>query len=309
MIPTLWTDTIYGGIAMVTDDCLVTAPRFGDGDWRGGHWAKIDKRTGSPIWRRKHRRGAAVFDRIGSTIIATTHKYSGVYAISLSTGRRLWSRLGDRFDWLLKCCEYLPCDNEGDGPEHIWNGGVLTRSGRLLDAQSGRIVSRHELKYSDSGPRMLVAIDGEYVPTRPRLRNRESIDLYKQDVGQIAPLLAAHQLCVPGWNPCFLRAHQLAVCLACKPPRRFLENPELRIAVGGSSEEVPHYLVVMDDACSQILQKQELGIYYDGEIDWADDNILSVTTQTRRQWHWSYQRQMWVLEWSALRRLSATRRE
>ena len=159
MIPSLWNDTVFGGIAMTTEDSIVTAPRFGDGNWRGGWWARYDRRTGACIWKRKHPRGAELFDRIGDIIFATTHKYSGIYAISLASGGRVWARLGDRFDWLLKCIDTLPFDNEGDAPERVWDGGLLTRSGRLLNAETGRIVSRHHLEYSHVNPGTLIKIE------------------------------------------------------------------------------------------------------------------------------------------------------
>lgn len=307
MIPALWNGTIFGGIAMTNEDCIVTAPRFGDGNWRGGWWARYDRRTGSCKWRRKHRRGAELFDRIGDVVFATTHKYSGVYAISLATGRRLWSRLGDRSDWMLKCFDVLPCDNEGDAPERVWDRGLLTRSGRLLDAATGRIISRHELEYSNGNPRTLVKIDGGSVSPASTLRTREAINLYNQDTEHISALLAKDGLGFPGWGPCSVAAHDLIVCIACAVPYEYRQDPRRRIAVGGSSEEVPHYLVVCDAGGSAILERYELGTFYIGELDWVDDSILSLTTQTRRQWNWSYQRQMWLLEWGTLTQMLTKR--
>ena len=292
---------------MATADSIVTAPRFGDGNWRGGWWTRFDRRTGSHKWRRKHRRGAELFDRIGDVVFATTHKYSGVYAISLASGRRLWARLGDRLDWMLKCFDVLPCDNEGDAPERVWNGGLLTRSGRLLDAETGMIVSRHQLEYSNGTPRTLVKIDGRSVAPASTLRAREAIDLYKQDSEIISALLAEDGLGFPGWDPCVVSAHNIAVSIACAVPREFLDDPRRRIAVGGSAEEIPHYLVVCDSEGSTILKRYELGTFYIGELDWVDDSILSVTTQTRRQWNWSYQRQVWLLEWGTLREMLTKR--
>jgi hypothetical protein len=110
MNPSRWHAQVDGSIALVDDNALITAPRFGDGNWRGGWWAKYDLSNGNCLWKTKHRRGANVCDVLDDVIIATTHKGSGVYAISLSTGKILWSRLGDRFNWLLKGCDLLPAD-------------------------------------------------------------------------------------------------------------------------------------------------------------------------------------------------------
>jgi hypothetical protein len=307
MIPSLWNDTVFGGVAMTTEDSIVTAPRFGDGNWRGGWWARYDRQTGTCKWRREHRRGAELFDRIGDIVFATTHKYSGIYAISLASGRRVWARLGDRFDWMLKCFEMLPCDNEGDAPERVWNGRMLTRSGRLLDAATGRIVSRHQLEYSNDNPRTLIKIDEKLVSPAGALRARESFDLHKQEEGPVEALLARNGLGLAGTHPCVIRAHGLCVCLACKPPGKFLEEPRSRLHVGGSKDEVPHFLVVSDSESSTIIEQFDLGTFYTGEIDWADESILSVTTQTLRQWNWSYQRQMWLLEWRTLMKMLTMR--
>lgn len=307
MIPTLWNGTVFGGIAMTTEDSIVTSPRFGDGNWRGGWWARYDRQTGACKWRRKHRRGAELFDRIGDIALATTHKYSGIYAISLATGRRVWARLGDRLDWLLKCFDTLPCDNEGDAPERVWNGGILTRSGRLLNAESGRIISRHQLEYSNGSPRSLVKIDGKSVAPASTLRAREAINLHKQESSPAEALLTRNGLVLAGIYPCVTSAHHITVCLACRPPDRYLTNPRSRLQVGGSSDEVPHYLIVSDADCATILGQLDLGMFYTGEIDWADHSILSVTTQTRGQWNWSYHRQIWLLEWDALKKMLTKR--
>ena len=306
MIPALWNGTIFGGIAMATEDFIVTAPRLGDGNWRGGLWAKYDRQTGACKWQRKHRRGAQLFDRIGDIVFATTHKFSGVYAFSLESGQRLWARLGDRFDLLLQCFDWLPCDNEGDGPERVWNGGLLTRSGRLLDPRTGKIASRHQLEFSSGSPRKLAEIDGNKVSSVGSLRARESIDLYKQDTEAITSLLLQNGLGLAGIYPCAVTANDLCVSLACKPPHGYRHAPESRFQVGGSNEEVPHYLIVSDASCSTVLRQFELGTFFAGELDWVDDSILSVTTQTRRQWKWSYQRQMWLIEWGTLREILAT---
>lgn len=300
MIPALWSANVFGGVAMVTEEAIVTAPRFGDGDWRGGWWAKYERATGHCVWKKKHRRGAELFDRSGDVIFATTHKYSGVYAISLHSGARLWSRLGDRFDWMLRVFDLLPCDNEGDAPARVWNGGLLTRSGRLLSPVSGAVLSRHRLEYSKSPPGTLLSIDGERVAPSSTLRKRESIALHAGQPAYVNEILKNEGLGLAGILPCVVCAHGLTICLACRPHPQFIDQAQSRLSVHGSKEEVPHCLVVIDTDRLAMVEQFPIGSFLTGEIDWADGELLSVTTQSRRQWDWSYERQMWLVEWTAL---------
>jgi len=152
------------------------------------------RRTGTCRWRRKHRRGAALFDRIGDVLITTTHKYSGIYAISFSDGRRLWCRLGDRLNWLLTLFDLLPVDNESDAPERIWRGAVITRAGRLLNARTGRIESRHRLEYATGKGRTLVRIDGESIIPFAAARERYCFPLHEYDKAPMEALLGSHGL-------------------------------------------------------------------------------------------------------------------
>ena len=161
MTALLWAKEIHGSVEHVDAGSVITAPRFGDGNWRGGWWARYEHHSGELIWRRHHRRGACLIGVVGDVIIATTHKSSGVYAIDYRTGRKLWSRLGDHGNLLLKIFDYLPCDNEGDRPALIYNGHILTARGRLLDRTSGRIISRHSVEFCSGG--IVRAIDGNPV--------------------------------------------------------------------------------------------------------------------------------------------------
>jgi hypothetical protein len=303
MISTLWNSTVFGGVSIITEDSVITTPRMGDGNWRGGWWAKYDRQTGECKWRWKHRRGAEIFDRIGDIIVATTHKYSGVYAISLASGKCLWSRLGDRFDWMLKCFDVLPIDNGGDAPEMVWKGGILTRSGRLLDVTTGSIISRHQLEYLNCNGRVLARVDGVSVSPPSTLRKREAIDLYKQESVPVETLLAQKGLGLAGIHPCVICAHDLIVCLTCKLSEKYLPNPQSRLAVGGSRDEIPHSLVVFDRSSLTVLGELDLGIFYTGQIDWADESILAVTTETLKQRFWSCQRHLWLFEWCELKKL------
>lgn len=303
MVPALWDIEVHGGIALVTNDAVVTAPRFGDGNWRGGWWAKYDRQTGDCIWRRNHRRGAELFDVIEDVIVSTTHKYSGIYALSLSSGRRLWTRLGDRFNLLLRFFDQLPCDNEGDAPVGVWHGQLLTRSGRLLDTHSGRVVSRHRLDYSTGDSRTLVRVDGQSVDTRGPLRERTSFQLHGSDTKQIELLLAKNKLELANVEPCVTSAHGITIAVACEPPQESSQSTQSRLYAGGSSRDVPHFLIMCDGKGTMIHERFHLGYFYIGEIDWADPCVFSVTTQTNRQWKWSYKRHLWLFEWSHIKEM------
>jgi len=303
MVPALWDIEVHGGIALVTNDAVVTTPRFGDGNWRGGWWAKYDRQSGDCIWRRKHRRGAELFDVIEDVIVSTTHKHSGVYALSLSTGHRLWTRLGYRFNFFLRFFDQLPCDNEGDAPERVWRGQILTQSGRLLDNHSGRIVSHHKLDYSTGGSRTLVRIDGQPVEKRGPLRERTAFQLHGRDTKQIELLLAKNKLELANVKPCVTSAHGITIAVACKPPQESSQSPQSRLYAGGSSGDVPHFLIVCDAKGTTIHERYHLGNFYIGEIDWADPCVFSVTTQTNQQWQWSYKRHLWLFEWSHIKKM------
>jgi hypothetical protein len=259
------------------------------------------------MWRRNHRRGAELFDVVEDVIVSTTHKYSGVYALSLSSGCRLWTRLGGRFNWLLRLFDQLPVDNEGDAPERVWRGQILTRSGRLLDIHSGRIVSRHRLDYATGLPRKLVRIDREPVDTREPLRERTAFELHEIDTKQIELLLAKNKLELASVYPCVTSAHGITIAVACEPPQEYGERPQSRLYRGGSSKDVPHFLIVCDTSGTLIHERFHLGDFYRGEIDWADPCVFSVTTQTNQQWYRSYKRHLWLFEWSRIKEMVAKR--
>ena len=297
MVMELWKTTIHGGIALVTDDAIITSPRFGDGNWRGGCWGRYDRRTGECLWKQKHRRGASLFDKVGDILIATTHKYSGIYAISFTDGSRLWGRLGDRLNGLLKLFDLLPVDNEGDGPVKIWHDAVLTQRGRLLNAATGKIESRHALEYSADPPITLVRIDGESVTQTGAARERCCLPLYDYDKAPVEALLNKHGLELSSDYPCFASAHGIAVAVACIPPAGFATKACSRLYGNGSKENVQHFLIVSDPDCTTILEQYDLGSFFIAQLDWADDSLFSVTAQTYKEHSQSYRRQLWVFEW------------
>jgi hypothetical protein len=127
--------------------------------------------------------------------------------------------------------------------------------------------------------------------------------LHKQETDTIEALLKDNLLGLANIDPCDVTAYGLTVSIACKPPDDFVQDPRSRLHIGGSSEEVPHYVVVSDAECMRIIEQFDLGTFYTGKLDWVDDSVLSITAQSRQQWNWSYHRHMWPLEWDALRRL------
>jgi hypothetical protein len=295
MVMELWKTTVHGGIALVTDDAIITSPRFGDGNWRGGWWGCYDRHTGACRWRQKHRRGASLFDKAGNVLIATTHKNSGIYAFSFSDGSRLWGRLGDRLNWLLKLFDLLPVDNEGDSPVRIWHDAVLTQEGRLLNATTGKIQSRHALEYTYP-PRTLVRIDGESVTPLGNARDRYCLPFYDYDKIPIEALLSKHGLELSSYYPCFVSAHGISVAVACIPPAEFATEAGSRL-YSESKENVQHFLIVSNSNCTTILEQYDLGSFYMAELDWADDSLFSVTARTYKEFQLSYRRHLWVFEW------------
>lgn len=295
----LWKTTVHGGIALVTDDAIITSPRFGDGNWRGGWWGRYDRRTGECRWRHEHRRDSLLFDKVGDVLIASTHKYSGIYAFSYLDGSRLWGRLGHQFNWLLKLFDLLPVDNEGDGPERIWHDAVLTQQGRLLNVTTGKIQSRHALGYTYP-PRTLVRIDGEPVTPFGNARERYCFPLHDYDKAPIEALLRKYGLELSSYYPCFAHAHNISVAVACIPPAEFASEAGSRLYEGRSSENVQHFLIVSNSGCTTILRKYYLGSFYIAELDWANDSLFSATAQTYKERQCSYRRHVWVFEWSSV---------
>jgi hypothetical protein len=305
MIVRRWSCEIHGTIAYCLDNTVLTAPQFGDGNWRGGWWARYRRDDGQLQWKRFHRRGACFFDIVDDAIVATTHKWSGVYAFSLRNGHHLWSRLGDRFDFLLRLFEWLPCDNEGDPPECIYEGGILTRSGRLLDHATGRILRRCELHYrsvihSKDNSTMhrseLDSIDGhpaQYSPPRARY----CLPLDGDYVDELDRSLAAAGLERSGLGLCSIARNGNICVIACEPPVSCRAEYRSRFFVPAKPMDVPHHLLIVSQSSGRIVSRWELGSYYQGQIAWADARTLAITLQSRKQWNWSYRRNLLVFDW------------
>jgi hypothetical protein len=266
---------------------LITAPRLGDGNWRGGWWARYQHRTGQLVWRHNHRRGACLFAIVNGVIVATTHKFSGVYAFSYETGKKLWSRLGGHADWLLKLFDYLPCDNEGDAPDRIQNDQILTREGRLLDRTSGSILSSHTIARGD--------------PFHwPRFRYG-GIPVHSESPDPIDPLLANEGLESSGPELCLVQKRDYAFVIACKPPNEHRTAPRSRLYRPAIPTDVPHYLIVIRRTDNEIVHHEKLGLYYHAEIAWADETTLAITLQNKNQWNRSYRRDLRVYDVSRIR--------
>ena len=291
MISHLWSHEIHGSVEHSDASCIITAPRFGDGNWRGGWWARYDHDTGMLRWRHYHRCGACLFAICENMIIATTHKSSGVYAISLESGRQIWSRLGYRFNILLKLFEFLPCDNEGDGPLQIMDGHVLTSSGRLLDRNSGRVLSVHRIEYRTSSPWGIKSVDGKPFNTFhvPRFRYGGMPTQPERSVA-IDQTLSGEGLETSGPQWCSQRSGDFHYVIACSPPAEHQGSPQSRLYQPAEPVDVPHYLLIMRHSDKQVVHREELGHYYQAEIGWFDSDTLALTMQTKRQWNWGYRR-------------------
>lgn len=303
MIPLLWSKEIHGSVGHSDADSIITAPRFGDGNWRGGWWARYQHRTGELVWRRYHRRGACLFAVVDGVIVATTHKCSGVYALSYRTGKKLWSRLSRRADWLLKLFEYLPCDNEGDGPLRIQNDQILTCEGRLLDRKSGAILSCHMTGSGDDASRSSKEAGGDRDDPflTPRFRYG-GIPVQPESPDAIDHSLAHAGLETSGPDPCLVHRHDHAFVIACKPSNEHRGALPSRLCLPANPTDVSHYLIIIRRAGNKIVHCEELGLYRHAEIAWADDTTLAITLQNLKQNAWSYRRDLRVYDVSKIRK-------
>lgn len=306
MVTLEWTQRIIGTAVYCTDSFLLTAPALGDGNWRSGYWGRYRRSDGALQWQRYHRRGCSLFDVVGDVVIATTHKYSGIYAISARNGRMLWSRMGDRFEWLFRLFEWLPCDNEADTPLATKGTQLLTHGRLLLDIATGETLRRCRFEYEEKSPddvsfgRKLLSVDGEAFETfKPPNRRFETVS-ERTVWNRIAHCLHNHGLvkCSTSLSHRFGGSLVVIAAEIWKPNRWRLRQPEQPQLPDSRDNDVPYYLVFMDSDASRIEYQLELGTYDRGHIAWIDDTTLAVACQTRRQWMWSSQRHLKVFRWT-----------
>ena len=307
MVTLEWTQRIVGTAVYCHDQFVLTAPALGDGNWRGGYWGRYRRCDGAFQWQRFHRRGCSFFDLVDDVILATTHKYSGIYALSLRDGRMLWTRMGDRFEWLFRVFEWLPCDNEADTPLATIGNQLLTHRGLLLESKSGRTVRRCQFQYAERAPgdtsfgQQLVSVDGE--PFHPFMPPNRRFD-FPDDPGarnRIADRLNEQGL-VRGRDSLVVRFGDWLVVLAEEVWKRRagLSWPIRPRYPDSRDDEVPHFLVLMDRNASRVELQIDLGTYYSGHIAWVDSSTVAIACQTRRQRMWSSQRFLKMFRWTTL---------
>ncbi len=251
---------------------------------RARDYCYAQRRTGELVWLSHQRRARCLFDVARGVIVATTDEYSGVYALSFETGKKIWSRLGDRFDWLLKLFEYLPCDNEGDGPFRIQDDQILTRGGCLLDRSSGTILSRNhcfDLRKGDF--------------QKPRFRYG-GIPSETEDPDAIDRILALEGLETSERYNCLIQKRDRAFVIACEPPSQHRDPARSRLNAPVKPTDVAHYLIVIRHADNAIVHREKLGLYYHAEIAWADEATLAIAVRNKKQWYWSDRRDLRVYD-------------
>lgn len=296
MIKELWSRKIHGSVAFCDVDIVLTAPRFGDGNWRGGQWALYRRSDGAPVWRRWHRRGCELFDLVDNTIIATTFKGSGIYAISLLNGKQQWRRLGDRFNVLFELLDGLPCDIEADGPCMIVGDSLVTRRGRILNILSGEIAARGKVQYvrevgnPDVWGAEFIGPDGSVASGYRTLCERVSAPVDVSVTERVSGFLGRLGLeKAERWRSSLQIGEEIYV-LAREPSAKRRPNRILRVAATQEPCDLTHRLLVLDASMQTILQTVELGQCYLTDIAWSDERTLCVTTQTVKEWNWSYRR-------------------
>ena len=292
----LWSKEIRGTVAYADANSLITSPenKFAY-HCVGGWWSRYRRDNGELIWRRHHRRGSVYFGLVSDVIIATTY-HAGIYGISFISGRKLWTRLGDSFDWFLKLLDCVPgLDNEGDRPVGIVHQHVLSVEGRLIDRNTGRILSRHHLEtYVEESEAMArgavgyrATIDGQIFDFSPRLKQQETEFLNCQKMrDEIQKILAQENLELSGdWN-CIQEYNSMVFFIACNPPDFDHSVYQTRLQSGVKTIDVRHFLMVMRRIDSVIIHREEIGFYYQASFSWCNQGLLTVELQTKKQWNW-----------------------
>lgn len=288
MLSVLWHSDVYGCAKYVAGDSVIVSPRFGEGNWRGGWWTRFDRDSGAVVWRRYHRRGADLFAVLDDVIVASTFKNSGVYVFSFESGRRIWARLGERCDWLLKLCDYLPADNGGDGPVAIYNGRILTRYGRLLDLKSGRIVSHYSLEHGRDG---IKSVDG-----KPFERSVKDVFVHGRLGGKtvenakVDSILEKQGLELSEHYASAVESGSCTLAIACQPAGRRSGRKRARLHRPAKPLDIPHWLYVFRSSDGEVLYREELGCYYKGDFSWVNARTVAVALQTVGQWNWGFGR-------------------
>ncbi len=262
MIPLLWTKEIEGRVGHALGECVITAPRF------GGAWTRYDAATGELVWRQRHRKPGEFFALVSDVIVGTTDKRSGVYAIDYHTGRKRWTRLGGWADPLLQLFEYLPCENEGDGPCEIRDGQIVTLAGRFLDPKDGRIVGAEK-------------VESYYHRCRSEARfDYGGIPLQEEKHEDIERILSEQGLELGGRQWCALTKGPIVFVVAARPPEEYRARPQSRLYVPAQPMDVPYVFMVFRAEDRTLLFQEEIGSYYTAEFSWATEYLALELLKT-----------------------------
>jgi hypothetical protein len=270
MIPLLWAKEIEGRVGYALDPSVITAPPF------GGCWTRYDSATGQLVWRQHHRKPGSLFALLSDIIIGTTDNWSGIYAIDYHTGQKLWTRLGGWADPLLKLFEYLPCENEGDGPCEIRNGKIVTMAGRFLNPKNGRICGKEKVEsYYRRGGGSARYIYGGISAQDEKYEGIERI-LSEQGLE-----LGGYQWCALAKGPCIF-------VIACRPPEQYRTRPQSRLYVPAKPVDVPYTFMMFRAEDNAILFQEDIGHYYSAEFSWASE-YLALELQNTKQRSWTHE--------------------
>ncbi|WP_373653014.1 hypothetical protein [Schlesneria sp. DSM 10557] len=309
MLKFLWSRTIVGNIAFVTEDSVVTCP-----DGKGGVWARYRRDDGALIWWRWHYRGGQFQFVTDEVIISSFFASAGIYATDFRTGKRLWSRLGYTFNLLLKLCDLLPVNNEGDFPLCEYQGCVLTQDGALLDPRTGRVNRRCKIEIGDHVPSengvdtllktnsdLQARIDGQpwrirqccgfqyYGTLTAELIFDASILKHTElRLNRIQATLQERRMTIAGfaddWSVRLIKGMLIFVARDLHP------DPTHQHDCGDMEHgclNVRHRLMVLRDCDLSLEYSEELGNYAYGRPIWSNGGLVGISLMTRNQYRYS----------------------
>ncbi|MCA9213712.1 MAG: hypothetical protein KDB27_11630 [Planctomycetales bacterium] len=117
-----------------------------------GSWYCVDRDTGNSKWTSNIRRANSIVGVAGKVVVASEIRSDGpwtlsfgCYGVGLDSGKLLWTSHGDgRCGRLLRALDFIPAfTNElRDTAEFVVDSEIVCRSGRILDANSGKTIRR-----------------------------------------------------------------------------------------------------------------------------------------------------------------------
>lgn len=276
----LWTIETDAYAEYASADWLITAP---SSCWRGGHWTRYNIHNGETSWRRWHRRGSRIFAVIDEVIIATTYTSSGIYALSMETGRRLWTRLGPwYFEPILRVTDWLPANNVAMGAQVVLNDHIVTSSGLVLCPKTGRTVDTMRIEYEirETGKNTYDAtmkLNGAETPflmppwlthagnaeSNPQLRARVDEYLDREEMELAACGLRREAFL------CDRSRDLAAIVVVAKADQPSSEPADLR----------EHWLIALRCCDARPLVQEPLGRHAGADLDWLTDGHIVVRTR------------------------------